>query len=133
MSEEQLSWVQRNRARRRRTTTVGERVLSLAWGLDGEADTALQQVADYLAPHTDEPFREQCRLAAIRSGVLVINVAEHGQVFGIRAQWRSRLESVLRVAHGMPAIRQVHFAWGDHGVQLHIIPASGLDDRSAGR
>lgn len=115
----QLLWVQKNRGPRAdRTHSAGKLVLEFARALGETQVEGLGRLAEVVAQIVDVQFREHCRVAEVREGVLRVCVDEPGLIPVLRMKWAESLPGELRKRRARPAVREVRFEHGGAGATI---------------
>lgn len=130
--QEQLGWVQKNRAPRRprRTRFGGDLVREMIHDLDRAGGADQQKLAAAIGAVVDEPFRSCCRIGPVERGVLRIVVEDPSLTYAMRMQWQGRLAEMLRERKG--GIAQVSFVTGTYGTPVPgpVVAGYGRDKQA---
>ena len=94
VTQDPLSWVQQNRARRTCMNHAGLLVARVAEQLQQGSSPAGAELAAVLAGVVDEDFKAHCRVGGVRGGKLVVTVDHPGRVAPMRLRWLSRLQEI---------------------------------------
>ncbi len=113
--DDQLEWIQRNRAKRSRGRTAGSLVKDLAEHVYKSGVGPAEEVAGRLALLVDDGFREHCRVAEVRGGRLLIHVDAAELVYPLRVRWQETLREALPTLCKGRRITRVVFEYGTAG------------------
>ncbi|UCE62078.1 MAG: DUF721 domain-containing protein [Phycisphaerales bacterium] len=121
--EEELTWVQRNRARRPSERQAGQVMETLVVRECTDAFERCGELARALAGYVDDDFRRHCRLAGVSRGVLTINVDEPSLLYAMRMRWEGVLGDAVRRCGRRGVIGRVVFEYGGTGMRVPVRPA----------
>lgn len=118
MSDRRLEWVSKNRTRRDRTRRAGDLVGAVVQSGRRPNDEVLHCMAEALAACADEEFREHCRVADFRGGLLRIHVDAPTLVSTMRVRWQTKILAAIKPLRPPIALRDVYFAFGRDGAPV---------------
>lgn len=114
-----LEWVQKNRARKDRTSTVGESITKVVGVVMGSPGLSMaSQASTVIAAVVDDEFRHHCRVAVSDRGLVTILVDGAVPLDLIRRRWEEKLRTALQSARVGCRTDHIRFGMGLEGLTL---------------
>lgn len=114
LSQEQLRFVQENRAKRvvrRAPVTIGKVAAEYLQSGPAVGPAWKRQLLSVIAEHA-APLLQHATIAGVRNGVLRLHVAEPALMYSLRMTWEQRLLSKLRTELPDSGIHTLRFTTG---------------------